>query len=83
MVTPWISSSLNPWRMACAIVRIRSGVCWLIALITAALSGAPGMSTSSKPVRPDSIDAKAFWSDSWIVRPMDIASPTDFIAVVR
>ena len=28
------------------------GVCWLMALITAALSGAPSISTSSNPVRP-------------------------------
>ena len=29
-----------------------------------------------------SSDASAFCSDSWMVRPMAIASPTDFIAVV-
>ena len=55
----------------------------LIALTTAALSGAPGISTSSKPVRPDSMDARAFCKLSWIVRPIAMVSPTDFIAVVR
>ena len=82
-VTEWISVSLKPCRIACAIVRKRSGVCWLIALIIADLSGAPMMSTSSKPVRPVSIDASAFCKLSWMVRPIAMASPTDFIAVVR
>jgi hypothetical protein len=41
------------------------------------------MAISSKPVRPVSKLASAFCSDSWMVRPMAIASPTDFIAVVR
>ena len=69
--------------MAWAMVRIRSGVCRLMALITADFSGAPSISTSSKPVSPDSIEASAFCIDSWIVRPMAMVSPTDFIAVVR
>ena len=48
----------------------------------AARSGAPGMAISSKPVRPVSSDASAFCRLSWMVRPIAIASPTDFIAVV-
>ena len=53
-----------------------------IALMIAAFSGASGIVISSKPVRPVSIEASAFCSDSWIVRPMAMTSPTDFIAVV-
>ena len=37
---------------------------------------------SLKPVRPVSIERSAFWTLSWKFRPMAIASPTDFIAVV-
>ena len=39
-------------------------------------------SISSRPVRPVSSERSAFCSDSWKVRPMAMASPTDFIAVV-
>ncbi len=42
----------------------------------------PSMAISSKPVSPVSSEASAFWSDSWMVRPIAIASPTDFIEVV-
>ena len=35
-----------------------------------------------KAGQPGSIEASAFCSDSWMVRPIAIASPTDFIAVV-
>ena len=41
------------------------------------------MSISSKPVRPVSSEQSAFCTLSWKVRPMAMASPTDFIAVVR
>ena len=40
-----------------------------------------GNSTSSKPVRPVSIERSAFCTDSWKLRPIDIASPTDFMEV--
>ena len=76
-----ISSLVKPWRMACAINSMRSGVCFEIALITAGFSGAPSMSISSKPDKPLSIEANAFCRLSWIVRPIDMTSPTDFIAV--
>ena len=46
-------------------------------------SSEPGISISSNPVSPVSIEAKAFCKLSWKVLPMDITSPTDFIAVVR
>jgi hypothetical protein len=39
--------------------------------------------TSSKPVRPVSIERNAFCTDSAKLRPIDIASPTDFIDVVN
>ena len=82
-VIAWMSSSEKPSRIAWAITRRRSGVTSDSFFDTAARSGAPGMAISSKPVRPVSRLARAFCSDSWIVRPMAIASPTDFIAVVR
>ncbi len=43
---------------------------------------APGMAISSKPERPVSRLQSAFCTLSWKVRPMAMASPTDFIAVV-
>ena len=49
--------------------------------MTAGFSGAPLILISSNPVRPVSSDANAFCKDSWIVLPMAITSPTDFIAV--
>src|SRR3546814_6141791 len=44
---------------------------------------APGISTSLRPVRPVSIERSAFCSDSAKHRPIAMASPTDFIEVVR
>ena len=43
----------------------------------------PSISISSRPVRPVSSERSAFCSDSAKVRPIAMASPTDFIAVVR
>ncbi len=37
---------------------------------------------SEKPSRPVSRERSAFWKDSWKVRPMAMASPTDFIWVL-
>ena len=76
------SSSESPWRIACATVLSRSGVALESAATTAERSGAPGIATSSNPVRPVSIDASAFCTDSWNVRPTAMASPTLFMAVV-
>jgi hypothetical protein len=63
----------------------RSGVGRASAARTASLSpaAAPGISTSLKPVRPVSIERNAFCTDSAKERPIDIASPTDFIEVDR
>ena len=41
------------------------------------------MVISSRPVRPVSSERSAFCRLSWNVRPIAIASPTDFIDVVR
>jgi hypothetical protein len=87
----WISSSSAPCRIACATLSRRSGVGVPSAARIAFLSsprrkGAsgsrPGMTTSSKPDKPVSIERSAFCSDSWKVRPIAMASPTDFIEVV-
>ena len=77
-----ISSTDRPWRNAWAITRMRSGVGRASAPTIADLSGAPLISISLRPVRPVSIERSAFCSDSWKVRPIDIASPTLFIEVV-
>ena len=45
-------------------------------------SPAPGMAISSRPVSPVSMERSAFCSDSQKLRPMAMASPTDFIEVV-
>ena len=78
-------SSDMPSRIACAMTRMRSGVGTPRAARTAFLSSpspSPLMAISSSPVRPVSRDRSAFCSDSWKVRPIAIASPTDFIEVV-
>ena len=75
-------------RIACATMRSRSGVgvprAARIALRSSAppLPPRPGISISSRPVRPVSSPRRAFCSDSWKVRPIAITSPTDFMAVV-
>ena len=76
--------------MACAITRSRSGV-WRFSAPTTALvrSSAvwslvtPSMAISSSPVSPVSSEQSAFCRLSWNVRPIAMASPTDFMAVVR
>ncbi len=82
-----IWSSAKPWRIACATLRRRSGVgvpsAARIALRFSASSGPmPSIAISSKPVRPVSSERSAFCMLSWKVRPIAIASPTDFIEVV-
>ena len=42
----------------------------------------PSSVISSRPVRPVSSERSAFCNNSWKVRPIAIASPTDFIEVV-
>jgi len=43
----------------------------------------PSISISSSPVSPVSSERSAFCRLSWNVRPIAMASPTDFIDVVR
>ena len=74
-------------RIACATMRSRSGVGVPSAARMALRSSLgraprPGISISSRPVRPVSSPRSAFCSDSWKVRPIAMTSPTDFIAVV-
>ena len=45
-------------------------------------SRSPSTTTSSSPVNPVSMDRKPLCRDSAKVRPMAMASPTDFIEVV-
>ncbi len=85
----WTSSSDVPRRIACATMRSRSGVGVPSAARMALRSSPPlppwprpGISISSRPVRPVSRPRSAFCSDSWKVRPIAITSPTDFMAVV-
>ena len=49
---------------------------------SASSSPMPSIAISSNPVRPVSSERSAFWMLSWKVRPIAIASPTDFIEVV-
>ena len=81
----WICSCSTPSRMACATLRIRSGVGWPSAARITFLSSpwpSPSSARSSSPVRPDSSPRSAFCRLSAKVRPIAITSPTDFIDVV-
>ena len=79
------SSSEKPSRIACATISSRSGVGVPSAARITFLSSpwpSPSIAISSRPVRPVSSERSAFCSYSWNVRPIAIASPTDFIEVV-
>ena len=47
------------------------------------ISSPPNFPPAPNPRAPTSRERRAFWSDSLKVRPIAIASPTDFIAEVR
>ena len=81
-VIAWIVSSSNPCRMAWAMTRMRSGA-GRARRATMPSSEVSSNATGSRPARPISIERRAFCSDSGKVRPIAIASPTDFIDVVR
>jgi hypothetical protein len=79
-----LPSSANPWHGS-APLRIPSGDGVPSAARIAFLSSpwpSPGIAISSKPVRPVSSERSAFCKLSAKVRPIAIASPTDFIEVV-
>ncbi len=81
----WISSSDRPSRNAWAMISSRSGDGVASALRMASLSAAlvaSAMVTSLRPVRPVSMERSAFCRLSAKVRPIAMASPTDFIEVV-
>ena len=88
----WISSSPAPSRIACANFKSRSGVgvpsaartLFLLSASSMPLAGSkPSIATSSSPVSPVSSERSAFCKLSLKVRPIAMASPTDFIEVVR
>ena len=83
-----ISSTLRPASSACLTWKIRSGVG--VRSATRTSSGellVRRSSASVRPVthpgRPISSARSPFWNASLNVRPIAIASPTDFICVVR
>ena len=81
-VISWIAPSSKPCRMAWAIARMRSGE-GRARRATMPSSDASSNATGSRPASPVSMERRAFCSDSGKVRPIAIASPTDFIDVVR
>ena len=80
-----MSWSEKPSRIACATLSRRSGVGVPSAARMAFLSSPwprPSIVISSRPVKPFSSERSAFCRLSWNVRPIAMASPTDFIEVV-
>ena len=80
-----ISSLLMPMRRAWPTTSRRSGVCLLRRARSTFQSSpmpSPSISTSSRPLRPDSSERRAFCRDSAKVRPMAMDSPTDFMEVL-
>ena len=81
----WISAWLMPWRRAWATTRMRSGVGRPSAARSALFSSPgtrPSIGTSSRPLSPVSSERSAFCRLSPKVRPIAMASPTDFMAVL-
>ena len=82
-----ISSTVRPARSARLIWKIRSGVA--VRSATRKSSGvvlvsrsSAGVAPRTHPGRPISSARSPFWNASLNVRPIAIASPTDFICVV-
>ena len=55
---------------------------FVLIVASSGLSSPPILPPPPKPVAPISSDLSAFWIDSLKVRPIAIASPTDFIEEV-
>ena len=78
-----ISSTVRPARIAWPAMTMRSGVGIDNAAMNACLLPSPGSGMTSRPEKPVSRLRKPFCNASAKLRPMLIASPTDFIEVVR
>ncbi len=75
------SSGVAPARMACMTVLMRPSVGTLAVSRSAALS--PGSPVKANWLPFFSSERSAFWSASVKLRPIAMASPTDFMVVVR
>ena len=81
----WISASVRPACMACRRWKTRSGLGRASEARRPSRSrvGWSNLPPQPKPQAPTSRERSAFWKDSLKVRPMAMASPTDFMAEVR
>ncbi len=77
-----MSSTDRPARNACAAISSRSGAGADSAARNASGPPSPGGSIASRPDSPVSMLRRPFCSASAKLRPIAIASPTDFIDVV-
>ena len=78
----WMSSTDSPARSACAAINSRSGRGVDRAARNASCPPSPGGSTGSRPLNPVSMLRSPFCKASAKLRPMAMASPTDFMLVV-
>ena len=79
-----ISSSVQPFTKAVCSQKMRSAFgIWSLRVISSRVGDCGSLLSKPKPQRPVSSERRHFCMDSLKVRPMDIASPTDFIEVVR
>ena len=76
-----MSSTDRPARNACAAINILSGLGADSAARNASWPPSPGAATSSSPEKPVSMLRRPFCNASAKLRPIDIASPTDFMLV--
>ena len=76
-----MSSKETPARIACAAISSRSGRGCDSAARKASRPPSPGGSTGSRPDSPVSVERSPFCSASAKLRPIAMASPTDFMAV--
>ena len=84
LVNSWTVSVLQPRSSASKTAHIRRSVGTTSCFLSAASSNSSSLliGVNSRPVRPSSSDRMPFRNASLNVRPMAIASPTDFICVV-
>jgi hypothetical protein len=79
--TAQTSATVKPSRSACAAISSRSGERMASAASISSRGAPASLSTLLKPLRPVSSPRSAFCIDSWMLRPIAMTSPTDFIAV--